>query len=230
MSKFCPNCGVENKEDYRFCKKCGTPLDTPKKSTNTKNILIIAITLILCVTTVAGTEIYLNGDFNLFSTKEPIHIINTTFTTGNSLSAKSTCIINLGTNHSGENITISVVYSRNGANLNNEDKSLKTIGEDGSIVVESKNSFKKYPDQAIVKIYDNEGKLLDSANVTLATDDSTQLAIGNGTITATSITTAQHSAAKNTQNIQQIHEYTTVEDASDISGVNGTKVYTTYPF
>ena len=30
MSKFCPNCGVENKEDYRFCKKCGTPLDTPR--------------------------------------------------------------------------------------------------------------------------------------------------------------------------------------------------------
>ena len=214
MTKICPNCGTENVDDSQFCKKCGTSLETkikdkvysnpktsstPKSSVNTKNILIIAITAILCVAIVAGAVVYLNsdGDFNLFASAEPIHIINTTFTTGNALSAKSTCVINVGENHSGENVTVSVLYSRDGSNLNDGDKGVRTVGEDGSIVVESKDSFKKYPDHAVVELYDDEGNLLDSVDVTLATDDSTQLAIGNGTVTATSITVAQHSAAAN---------------------------------
>lgn len=217
MTKFCPKCGVENEDDSIFCKKCGASLDVPKKARNTKNILIIAISVIICVAIVAGAVMYLNsdGDFNLFSTKEPIHIINSTFATGDALSAKSTCVINVGTNHSGENVTVSVTYSRDGSNLNDGDKGVKTVGEDGCIVVESKDSFKKYPDHAIVELFDEEGKLLDSVDVTLATDDSTQLAVGNGTVKATSITVAQHSAAANAAKAKS---WTEDVDLSDKAG------------
>ncbi len=199
MSKFCPKCGLENEEEAKFCKRCGSSLDAQVQSKSSRNVLIIVVVAILCVAAIAGTIIYLNADsdFNLFNTNEPIHIINTTFSTGNSLSSKTVCTINVGTEHADEEITVSVVYSRDGNNLNDGDKSIKTVGKDGNIVCESKDSFKKYPDHAIVTIYDKDGNILDTADITLATDDSTQVAIGNGTITAKSVTIAQHAAASN---------------------------------
>ena len=148
MSKFCPKCGLENEEEAKFCKRCGSSLDAQVQSKSSRNVLIIVVVAILCVAAIAGTIIYLNADsdFNLFNTNEPIHIINTTFSTGNSLSSKTVCTINVGTEHADEEITVSVVYSRDGNNLNDGDKSIKTVGKDGNIVCESKDSFKKYPD------------------------------------------------------------------------------------
>ena len=59
------------------------------------------------------------------------------------------------------------------------------------------DSYGKYPDHASVTIYDDEGNKLDSVKVNLSTDDSTQVAIGNGTVIAKSITAAQHFASSN---------------------------------
>lgn len=205
----CPNCGEENGEGAKFCKKCGVALeaqdsssdkgssifsDEPKtQSKSRKNIIVIGVVAILCVAAIAGAFLYLNGDS--FKEKEPMHIVNTTFTTGHSLDAKTVCTINVGSNHSSENVTVAVKYSRDGNDLNKGDKSKETVDLNGDIICESEDSYKLYPDHAVVTIYDDEGKKLDSADITLSPDDSTQVAIGNGTVTAKSITEAQHSAS-----------------------------------
>ena len=209
LSITCPDCGEENGEGAKFCKKCGAALeaqdsssekgpsifsDEPKTQSKSKrNIILVTIAALLCIAAIAGALIYMNGD--LFNEKEPIHIINTTFTTGHSLDAKTVCTINVGSNHSSENVTVTVKYSRDGTDLNKGDKSKETVDLNGDIICESEDSFKLYPDRAVVTLYDDEGNKLDSADITLNTDDSTQLAIGNGTVTAKSITEAQHFAS-----------------------------------
>lgn len=199
----CPNCGEKNGEGAKFCKKCGEALevqktsifsDEPKtKSNSRKNIFIIAAVAVLCIAAIAGAMLYFNGD--TFAEKEPIHIVNTTFTTGHSLDAKTICTINVGSNQSGENVTVEIKYSRDGSDLNEGDKSRETVDLNGDIICESEDSYKLYPDHAVVTLYDDEGNKLDSADITLSPDDSTQVAIGNGTVTAKSINEAQHSAS-----------------------------------
>lgn len=210
MKITCPKCGEINGEGAKFCKKCGVALEVQEsagsvqdssifsngpetQSKSKRNIIIIAAVAILCVAVVAGAMLYFNDD--LFSTKEPIHIINTTIVTGHSLDAKTVCTINLGSNHSGENVTVKIKYSRDGNELNNGDKSLETVDLNGEVICESEDSYKFYPDHAVITIYDEDGNELDSVDITLNEDDSTQLAVGNGTVTAQSITTAQHSAS-----------------------------------
>ena len=212
MKVTCPNCGEINGDGAKFCKKCGVALEVPEstastseshtdifsnepkdKSSSKRNIIIIAVVAILCVAAIAGALIYFNGD--MFNQKEPMHIINTTFTTGHSLEAKTVCTINVGSNHSDENVTVDVLYSRDGTDLNDGDRSVKTVNSNGDIICESEESYKLYPSHAIVTLYDEEGKKIDSADISLHTDDSTQVATGNGTVSANSITTAQHSAS-----------------------------------
>lgn len=215
MIIFCPKCGEKNGEGAKFCKKCGVALEVQDstassnevgvkgssilsieakdQSKSRKNVLIIGVIAILCIAAIAGVMLYLNGD--LFNSKEPMHIINTTFSTGHSLDSKTVCTINVGPNHTDENVTVSIVYSRDGNDLNNGDKTDKTVDINGDVVCESKDSYDLYPDHAVVIIYDDEGNKLDSVEVTLSPDDSTQVAIGNGTVTAKSIDAAQHSAS-----------------------------------
>ena len=163
---------------------------------NDKNTIIIVVSII-CATFILGTILYLNsgGGFNPLAEKEPMHIINTTFSTEHSLDAKT----------------------RGGTNLNGGDKTVKTVGTDGSIVCESKDSFDKYPDHAIVTLYGEDGNVLDSADVTLATDDSMQLAVGNGTVTAKSITKAEHSASSSSSS-KGTSEWVEDLDLSDKAG------------
>ena len=215
LTIYCPKCGEKNGEGAKFCKKCGVELDAQDstkssvvsdaqgssiftsehkdQSKSRKNIIIIAIVAIICLAAIAGAMLYFNG--GLFNDKEPIHIVNTTFSTGHSLDSKTYCTINVGSNHTDENVTVDILYSRDGTDLNDGDKSVKTVDANGDIVCESKDSYDLYPSHAIVTLYDDEGNKLDSADISLNTDDSTQVAVGNGTVTAKSITTAQHSAS-----------------------------------
>ena len=183
---------------------------------------IIIVVAVICLTFILGTALYLSsgGEINPLSQEEPMHIINTTFSTQHSLDAKTICTINVGYNHSDENVIVEVLYSRDGANLNDGDKVEKTVGSDGSIVCESKDSYDKYPDHAIVTLYDLDGNVLDSADVTLATDDSTQVAVGNGTVTAKSITQAEHSASdsKTGSSGKRVTEWVEDLDLSDKAG------------
>ena len=191
------------------------------------NTTIIIVVAIICATFVLGTALYLNSNGGSsdslipFVEKEPIHIINTTFSTAHSLDAKTVCTINVGSNHSNETVVVEVLYSRGGTNLNDGDKATKTVGSDGSIICESKDSYDKYPDHASVRLYDTDGNLLDSAEVTLATDDSTQVAIGNGTVTAKSITKAEHSASdgkSSSSKNKRVTEWVEDLDLSDKAG------------
>jgi hypothetical protein len=206
LTIYCPNCGEKNGEGAKFCKKCGKSLGVSPESSTTpsnvtksrqegskRNLLIIIIALVVCVAAVAGAFLYFYGDFF----KEPAHIVNTTFTTGHALEDKTICTINVGSNHSDENITAKILYSRDGVNLNTEYEYNETVDANGDIICESLDSFGKFPDHASVTIYDDEGNKLDSVKVNLSTDDSTQVAIGNGTVKAKSITAAQHSASSN---------------------------------
>ena len=128
---------------------------------NNKTTIIIVVAVI-CLTFILATALYLNsgGEINPLSQDEPMHIINTTFSTQHSLDAKTICTINVGSDHSDEKVIVEVLYSRDGANLNDGDKVEKTVGSDGSIVCESKDSYDKYPDHAIVTLYDHDGNVL----------------------------------------------------------------------
>lgn len=87
MSKFCSNCGFENKNNAQFCKKCGNQFKkikepetkvnptTNKKSVNNNNTKIIAVALIIVVIALAGIFVYSSGILN---SNEPAAVNNTT--------------------------------------------------------------------------------------------------------------------------------------------------------
>ena len=190
---------------------------------NNRNTIIIVVAII-CATFILGTILYLNSDggINPFSEKEPIHIINTTFSTAHSLDAKTICTINVGSNHSNESVIVETLYSRDGKNLNDGERTTKTVDSEGKIICESKDSYDKYPDRAIIRLYDMDGNALDSADISLATDDSIQVAVGNGTLSAKSITKAEHSASSSSSSASSSNKGTSewVEelDLSDKAG------------
>ena len=182
----------------------------------TKNVLIISIAIILCVAIVGGAYAYLNTssdsnsnvntndnsvqseDSNLIddilSIGQPsLEILNTTISTGHTLDAKTYTTLNVKAENL-ENVNVAIIYSRDGNQLASEEYNC-TIDNNSNIKIESKDSFKKYPDKVDIKIFTIDGKLLNSVTISLATDDSVQVAEGNGTVTAKSITRAQHSAA-----------------------------------
>lgn len=61
---ICPNCGTENKDSAKFCKKCGSTLkdvskdnEIPTHETNnnhSKNLIIICVTILICSSLIAG--------------------------------------------------------------------------------------------------------------------------------------------------------------------------------
>lgn len=86
MSIICPNCGYKNKDNAKFCSKCGTKLESLNMVSNNKTIvsdsnlnngnkvknsggnhklIIIAVTVIICVAIVAGTFLLLNDGGNV---------------------------------------------------------------------------------------------------------------------------------------------------------------------
>lgn len=182
---------------------------------DSKNVIIVAIAVILCVAIATGAYAYLSIDSNsnaddsnsisesddsilpdlgdILNIGPSLEIMNTTIYTGHSLSAKTFCTINVKADNV-EDVVVKVTYSRDGAVLGDYEYNA-TIDNNSNIILESIDSFKKYPDNAIIEIYTTDGDLLDSVNIKLHTDDSTQLASGNGNVTAVSVTVAEHSAS-----------------------------------
>lgn len=101
-------------------------------------------------------------------------IISGTISTGSSLSAKTKCSVNVGSGYAGESAKISVLYSRSGSNLNTAKIVSKTVSDDGYITVYSADAFEKYPDNAIITIYDSDGNELDTRTVPLVPDSGSQ--------------------------------------------------------
>lgn len=71
---ICPNCGAEDKNGSKFCKKCGTPLPSGENADNknqnniqnksNNKTLIIAVAAIICVAIVAGAFVLVSNNSN----------------------------------------------------------------------------------------------------------------------------------------------------------------------
>ena len=101
-------------------------------------------------------------------------ILSGSFSTGSSKSDKTYCSVYVGEQYAGENVKISVLYSRDGSNLNQGNIVPKTVDGSGYVSVPSADAFKKYPDNAFVTIYDSNGKVLDTQEVYLSPSSGTQ--------------------------------------------------------
>ncbi|AMK15292.1 zinc ribbon domain-containing protein [Methanobrevibacter olleyae] len=109
MTKFCSECGFENKYGAKFCKKGGANLEpnnnfnTVNSNTNnnkfkTKHILIICIVAIICVATIGGylllnNQGYTLGD-NTFIIPESAISKNKTIITENNVETDSYIVFN----------------------------------------------------------------------------------------------------------------------------------------
>ena len=219
---FCPNCGMENADSARFCKKCGNPLmgnspikedyvstgrdptekpiipssnsSNSKKSDDNKNLIIICLTVVICAILIAGALVLMSNSHddsndNLDSSASLANSINQTdnninesndepalkmeilsgsFSTGSGKSDKTYCSVYVGEQYAGENVKISVLYSRDGTALNNGNIVPKTVDSSGYVSVPSADAFKYYPDDAYVTLYDSNGNVLDTQEVYLS--------------------------------------------------------------
>ena len=104
----------------------------------------------------------------------PLEIISGSFYTGSSLSDKTKCTVYVGSQHSGQPVKISVLYSRNGNNLNQGKVVPVTVDSSGYVTVYSADAFKYYPDNAYITLYDADGDVVDSRNVYMDATGGTQ--------------------------------------------------------
>ena len=103
-----------------------------------------------------------------------IYIHDGYISTGSAKSDKTYCHVNVGSGYAGENVKISVLYSRDGTNLNKGNIVPKTVDSDGYVSVASAEAFKKYPDEAFITIYDSDGSTIDTKTVYLDPTSGTQ--------------------------------------------------------
>lgn len=221
---ICPECGEENQDSAKFCKKCGTslnPVSTIKNDFNSnnsqssvgsstsggdnKNLIIICLTIIICAVLIAGGFMFLSNsgsndgasdsvnladdsvnqdeDLNTSETEPEtvaksstadMQILSGTFSTGSSASDKTYCSVYVGQQYSGEKVKISVLYSFGGSNLNQGNIVPKTVSSDGYISVPTANALDYYPDHAHITIYDNNGNVLDTQDVTMIDEPGSQ--------------------------------------------------------
>ena len=97
---------------------------------------------------------------SLSQSSSNIHIKYCDFYTGGSLSDKTYCSANIGTEHYGETYKIGVQYSRGGSNLNDGATATKTVDEEGFLHIYTSNAFEYYPDKATVEIYGKNGEFI----------------------------------------------------------------------
>ena len=196
----CPNCGTENDDGVRFCKGCGAnlqnvsaPTHTPSQAKGNNNILIICVAIVLCVLIIGAVVIFTSGSddsddnvaVNDSNDGDSVDSSDDSSASSDSLSIKSGyifssdfkqtfCTVNVGEQFAGEDVKISVLYSRDGSNLNNGNIVDKTVSDIGEISVPTADVLNSYPDKAIITIYDSVGNPLDTKTVKLKTDTSTQ--------------------------------------------------------
>lgn len=105
---------------------------------------------------------------------EDLEILGGSISTGSSLSSKTYADIYVGEDNAGEKVKVTAVYSRDGAVLNNGNILPRTVDSSGYVSFSSAKAFKKYPDTAIIYLYDKSGDLLDIRTVYLEPDSGTQ--------------------------------------------------------
>ncbi len=107
-------------------------------------------------------------------TTYPLIIGGGMFTTGSKLSDRTYAKIYVGPEHAGETVKIKILYSRDGKALNQGNLVTKVVEGDGYIHIASADAYSKYPDYAIVKVYDWQGNLQNTQEIALETKSGTQ--------------------------------------------------------
>ena len=162
-----------------------------------KNLIIICLTVVICAILIAGGLVLMSNNHNDTNdnldssvslannsvnqtdvvednTASKIEILSGSFSTGSSKSDKTYCSVYVGEQYAGENVKISVLYSRDGSTLNQGNIVPKTVDSLGYVSVPSANAFKFYPDNAVITLYDSDGNVLDTQEVYLTPDSGTQ--------------------------------------------------------
>lgn len=224
MVKYCTKCGAENKDTAKYCINCGEKLNITihdinkdsiphqkenKKKINdnqesedsgiNKNILLIAIIIILCTGIIAGALIFTNqgspqnqttdtsqgqNSVSESSSSSPssssstavssLKILSGSISTGSADADKSYCHIYVGSDHAGESVKMSALFSRNGNNLNEGKIVSTTVSSSGYVDISSAYGFKYYPDKVILTLYDASGNQQDQKTVYLSASSGTQ--------------------------------------------------------
>ena len=115
-----------------------------------------------------------NGESSNNADNSSIKIISGEISTGSSLEAKTHARIFVGSDHAGETIQITAKYSRDGASLNDGNILTLTVDSEGYVTFDSAEGFDKFPDKAVIEIYDANGSVLDSKTVKLDPSAGTQ--------------------------------------------------------
>lgn len=195
---ICPKCGKEIVDGSNFCKFCGFKLNIEnldqvvsnkyqnrESEKKKKNIIIATLVVVIIIIAITGFLLVSgvfdnsenNGSILSFATSgnvKPLEILGGSFSTGSELNDLTHGKIYVGKQHAGEHVYISVVWSRNGNNLNNGEKLSKTVDSNGYITLDSGSGFKYFPDYAVIKLYYANGDLAHTKNVKLSPTEGTQ--------------------------------------------------------
>ena len=117
--------------------------------------------------------IQIDSDTSSFA-DNTMSIISGIITTGSGLSDKTEASIYVGDEFAGQDVIIQIYYSRDGSLLNNGNMVPKTVTSTGYIDVSSADSYKYYPDNAEINLYDSNNNLLDSKTVDLSPTSGSQ--------------------------------------------------------
>ena len=202
-AKFCKNCGATlNNKGFSQGPMVSQSSASSNQSSagDNRNMIIIALAVVLCAIIIAGAYVLVNNnngssesetvvndnnddsvdtaeaeeDSTTAEAPHSMEILSGSISTGSGASDKTYCSVYVGTEHAGENCKISVLYSRDGSNLNQGNIVPKTVDSSGYVSVPSAYAFDYYPDTALVTIYDANGNELDHLTVNLEEESGTQ--------------------------------------------------------
>lgn len=140
----------------------------------TKNLIIICVTAIVCMAIIASAFVLLNNGTddsissnnvaNVDSSSEEngMRIINGTIANGYTTDGRAVCTVYVGTEHADEHVQISVLYKHQGIALNEGKIVPTTVTKDGYVIVKSADILPELPDYANINLYDEDGNLLDN--------------------------------------------------------------------
>lgn len=92
---ICPNCGSENKDSSKFCKKCGCSLkevsnentvnnhNLEETNNSSKNLIIICVTVVICSLLIAGGLVFYYTDSHNGNTVTPTNSVDNSTTNTN---------------------------------------------------------------------------------------------------------------------------------------------------
>ena len=126
-----------------------------------KKILLIALLAALMVISMSAVS-------------ASMQIEKVKISTGSALEDRTYADIYVGQKYSGTDVVIQIYYSRDGSLLNHGNMVPKTVDNGGYIHVASADSYRYYPDKAVINLYDKHENLLDSVTVYLEITSGTQ--------------------------------------------------------